>query len=134
MGKKGSDILIMYNYLITLLTSLLIVSLVGYSLVVLKEKFYLKNHIILLEHRGVEPDLLENIDIKHFVLGTTEIMAGDEVKIKMENSTNVKGVVLGIIKSENSIALVTKSQGVKSLKVTSIKKLKVISRYGKFFA
>ncbi|WP_026476414.1 hypothetical protein [Alkaliphilus transvaalensis] len=124
----------MVNNLLTVLITLLLLCIIGYFLVVLKEKFYLKNHIILIEHKDVEPDILENIDVKHFMLGSIEVMAGDEVKIHMDNSTRVKGIVLGIIKSENSIALATTSKGVTNLKVSSIKKLKVISRYGKFFA
>ncbi|MBM7614539.1 hypothetical protein JOC73_001051 [Alkaliphilus hydrothermalis] len=123
----------MSNYLVKPLITLLLVCFIGYFLVVIKEKFYLKNHIILIDHE-VEPDLLENIDIKHFMLGATEIMAGDEVKIKMDNLASVRGTVLGIIKQENSIALLTNTKGVTNLKVSSIRKLKVISRYGKFFA
>lgn len=121
------------DHLMIIAVSLLAISLLGHFLVVLKEKYYLKNHIVLIEHKDLEPGILEEIDIKHFMLGTTEIMAGDEVKIQLENTPAIRGIVLGVIKAENCIALITESQGVKNLKVNSIKKLKVISRYGKFF-
>jgi len=121
------------NHLMILAGSMLSISLLGYFLVVMKEKFYLKNHIVLIEHKDLEPGILEDIDIKHFMLGAIEIMAGDEVKVHLENTSAIKGIVLGVIKAENCIALITESQGVKNLKVNSIKKLKVISRYGKFF-
>lgn len=122
------------SYMITTAILLLAICIIGYFFVVMKEKYYLKNHIVLIDHKDLEPELLKNIDIKHFMLGSTEIMAGDEVKVQMENSHHVKGTVLGVIKSEDSIAVITKSQGVRNLKVKSIKKLKVISRYGKFFS
>lgn len=123
----------MIDNLLNPLITLLLVCFIGYFFVVIKEKFYLKNHIILIDQE-VEPDLLENIDVKHFMLGATEIMAGDEVKIQMDNLTSIRGTVLGVIKAEDSIALLTNTKGVASLKVSSIRKLKVISRYGKFFA
>ncbi len=106
--------------------------LLGYAFTVIKEKYYLSNHIIFLDYKNLEPEDLNRVDIKHFMLGTIEIMAGDEVKVLLENSARIKGTVLGVIKKENSISIIS-SQGVKNLKVNSIKKLKVISRYGKFF-
>ncbi|GAB6088325.1 hypothetical protein [Alkaliphilus crotonatoxidans] len=124
----------MLIYLIHIAIGLWLLSIMGYFLVVMKEKYYLKNHIVLIDHKDLEPEVLKNIDIKHFMLGSTEVMAGDEVKIQLENTLSIKGTVLGVIKAENSIALITRSQGVKNLKVNSIKKLKVISRYGKFFS
>ncbi len=122
------------DYLITIAAGLWSLSMIGYFFVVMKEKYYLKNHIVLIDHKDLEPEILKNIDIKHFMLGSTEVMAGDEVKIHLENALSIKGTVLGVIKAENSIALVTRSHGVKNFKVNSIKKLKVISRYGKFFS
>ncbi|SCX87223.1 hypothetical protein [Alkaliphilus peptidifermentans] len=106
--------------------------LLGYAFTVIKEKYYLSNQIIFLDYKNLEPEDLNRVDIKHFMLGTIEIMAGDEVKVLLENSARIKGTVLGVIKKENSISIIS-PQGVKNLKVNSIKKLKIISRYGKFF-
>ncbi|KAB3535279.1 hypothetical protein F8154_07510 [Alkaliphilus pronyensis] len=105
----------------------------GYTFTVIKEKYYLSNQIIYLDYKNLDPKDLERIDVKHFMLGTIEIMAGDEVKVLLENSASIKGTVLGVIKKENCISIITSSEGIRNLKVHSIKKLKIISRYGKFF-
>lgn len=105
----------------------------GYVLVILKEKVYLNNNIVFLDHKNLNQEDLENLDIKHFMLGSTEIMVGDEVKIMLENDNKFVGTVLGANKSNNTIAIITKGRDIKELSIKSIRKLKVISRYGKFF-
>ena len=68
------------------------------------------------------------------MLGGTEIMVGDEIKVILENDNKLIGVVLGANRSNNVIALITKGTEVIRLDVKSIRDLKVISRYGKFFS
>ncbi|KAB3533261.1 hypothetical protein F8153_01020 [Alkaliphilus serpentinus] len=114
---------------ITLLTT----TIIGYVFTVVKERYYLKNNIIFLDHKNLQAEDLEKVDVKHFMLGSLEIMSGDEVKIKLEDSASISGIVLGVIKQKNSISIITKSHGVKNLEVSAIKKMKIISRYGRFF-
>lgn len=105
----------------------------GYILVILKEKIYLNNNIIFLEYKNLNQEDLESLDIKHFMLGSTEVMVGDEVKIMLEDDNKLVGTVLGANKSNNIIAIATKDRDITKLNIKSIRKLKVISRYGKFF-
>jgi len=100
---------------------------------ILKEKIYLNNNIIFLDNKDLEQKDIENLDIKHFMLGSTEVMAGDEVKIMLENDGKLVGTVLGADKSNNTIIIITKGSDITKLNIKTIKKLKVISRYGKFF-
>lgn len=123
----------MVEILMLISLTLLATTVIGYVFTVIKERYYLKNNIIFLEHKNLQTEDLEKVDIKHFMLGPLEIMSGDEVKIKLENSSSITGIVIGVIKNENSISIITKSHGVKNLNVEAIKKMKVISRYGRFF-
>jgi len=123
----------MQEYLLSIAITVFLICVIGYILVVIKEKFYLRNNIIVLDFKNLDQDELRNIDVKHFMLGSTELMAGDEIKVELDNSLNIKGVLLGVIKSENCISIATKAQGIKNLKISTIKKLKVVSKYGKFF-
>lgn len=112
---------------------LYILSATGYILAVAREKYYLKNNIVFIENKNVDPEHIKELDVKHFMLGSKEIMAGDEVKILLNNEVCIRGTVLGGNKSENSIAILTDDDAVRRFRVSSIKKLKIISKYGKFF-
>lgn len=105
----------------------------GYIFATLREKINLNNNIVYLDSKALDSDDLEGLDIKHFMLGNIEVMVGDEVRIILENDNKLVGVVLGANKSNNIIALVTKNTDIVKLNIKSIRNLKVISRYGKFF-
>lgn len=105
----------------------------GYILATLREKVNLSNNIVFLDNKTLESHDLEDLDIKHFMLGSTEIMVGDEIRVVLENDNKLVGVVLGANKSNNTIALITKGTDVIKLNIKTIRNLKVISRYGKFF-
>ncbi|MBU5677335.1 hypothetical protein KQI88_13015 [Alkaliphilus sp. MSJ-5] len=123
----------MIDSLISISITMFVLAFSGYVLMILKEKVYLNNNIVFLDHKNLNQEDLENLDIKHFMLGSTEIMVGDEVKIMLENDNKFVGTVLGANKSNNTIAIITKGRDIKELSIKSIRKLKVISRYGKFF-
>lgn len=67
--------------LMLILIMLLIVSILGYILVILKEKFYLKNNIILIDKKSVTQDDLDTTDLKEFFIDGTRLKAGDEIKV-----------------------------------------------------
>ncbi|ABW18949.1 hypothetical protein [Alkaliphilus oremlandii] len=123
----------MMDMLISTMMVLFIVASMGYIFTILKEKLYLNNNMIILDHKGLNQEDLKNLDIKHFMLGGIELMAGDEVKIMLEDENKLIGTIIGANKSNNIIAIITKDRDVARLNIQSIKKLKVISRYGKFF-
>ena len=123
----------MIDTLISISITMLVFTYTGYILKILKEKFYLNNNIILLDNKNLNHEDIKKLDIKHFMLGTTEIMAGDEVKIILENDNKLTGTVLGANKISNTIAITTRDRTVTELNIKSIRKLKVVSRYGKFF-
>ncbi|ABR48956.1 hypothetical protein Amet_2806 [Alkaliphilus metalliredigens QYMF] len=121
------------NNVVPVLVSLFVICFVGYVFTVLKEKYYLKNNVVYIENKNIEPKILDKVDIRHFMLGAIEIMAGDEIKVSLDNSNKLSGTVLGANKKENTIILLLSGEEVEFLNIKLIKKLKVISRYGKFF-
>ncbi len=116
-----------------LLITLLLISILGYILVVLKEKIYLENDIIMLDKKSVTQDFIDKVDIKVFTLGNEELKTGDEIKIITSNNNQVEGIIIGARMKENEIILVTHKDKVKKLNVDAIKKIKVVSKYGMFF-
>ena len=112
---------------------LLLTSIFGYILVVLKEKIYLKDNVIMIEKESVTQDFLDKADIKVFMLGDEELKTGDEIKLITSNNKQVEGIILGAIMKDNEIILVTHKDEVKKLKVDTIRKIKVVSKYGMFF-
>lgn len=123
----------MIDNLISISITIFVFVFSGYILLILKEKIYLNNNIVFIEHKNLNEEDMKNLDIKHFMLGSTEIMAGDEVKIILENHNKLVGTVLGADKYSNTIGVVTRGSHITKLDIRSIRKLKVISRYGKFF-
>lgn len=123
----------MINNLIAIAITLFVLAVSGYILATLKEKANLNNNIVFLDNKALNPQDLEDLDVKHFMLGNIEVMVGDEVKIMLENDNKLVGVVLGANKTNNTIGLITKKTNIIKLNIKSIRNLKVISRYGKFF-
>lgn len=116
-----------------LLIVLLSVSIFGYILVVVKEKIHLKDNVIVIEKDSVTQDFIDKADIRVFMLGDEELKAGDEIKLITSNNKQVAGIIIGARVKENDIILVTHKDEIKKLKVDTIKKIKVVSKYGRFF-
>lgn len=123
----------MYNFIQIFLIMLLISSIIGYILVVLKEKMFLKNNIILIDNKFVTQDHLDNTDMKEFILDGTMLKAGDEIRVITRREEKFIGILIGAIQKEKSILLVTHSNKVIKFKVDNIKRFKIVSKYGKFF-
>ncbi len=121
-----------FYYINIVLIMLLIVSTVGYVFVVLKEKLYLTKNIVLIEKKSVTQNHIKEVDVKEFLIGKTKLKTGDEVKIKLSSSKSFSGIIIGAKRKENSILIVTYKDRIKSLKVNTISKIKIVSKYGKF--
>ena len=122
------------EFFITILAMLLITSILGYIFVVLKEKFYLKNNIILIDNKYVTQEDLDVTDLKEFFLDGTRLKAGDEIKVVTKDKESFIGILIGAVKKENSILLVTYKNRVLKFRIDNIMQFKIVSKYGKFFA
>ena len=124
----------MISFIQVFLIMLLITSIIGYILVVLKEKFYLKNNIILIDNKFVTQEHLNDTDMKEFFLDGTKLKAGDEIKVITRTKERFIGILIGATQKEKAILLVTHSNMILKFKIESISKFKIISKYGKFFS
>lgn len=123
----------MLGYIQKILIFLLGTSILGYILVVLKEKLYLKNNVIIIDKKSVTQNHLEKADMKEFVLDGSRVKSGDEVKVITVAKDKFQGILIGAIRSEKSILMVTYNDEIKQLNIDNILKFKVISKYGRFF-
>lgn len=124
----------MFELFISLASMFLFASLLGYSLMVMKEKYYLKNNVIIIDNKHISQEEIEDTDMQEFFLDGTRLKAGDEISVVTKSSEKFKGVVLGAVQREQSIKLVTYANEVIKLKIESIKQFRIMSKYGKFFS
>lgn len=124
----------MYEFIIVITSVTLFAGILGYTLVVFKEKFYLKNNIIYIDNRFISQEEIEDTDMQEFFLDGTKLKAGDEVSILTKSKEKFKGVLLGAVKKEQSIKIITYANEVIKLKIESINQFKIMSKYGKFFS
>lgn len=116
-----------------ILIMLFIVSIIGYILVVMKERFYLSENVIVLGKKSVTQELIDETDMKFFSIGGINIKSGDEIRIILSNNNKVDGIVIGAKAIEKEILLVTHKDEIKSFSIEKIKKVKLLSKYGSFF-
>lgn len=116
-----------------LLIMLFITSFFGYLFVILKEKIYLKNNIIMIDKKVVTQDHLNETDMKEFVLDGLRVKAGDEIKVITKENEKYNGILIGAKKNDKSILMVTHRDEIKRFKIDNILKFKIKSKYGRFF-
>lgn len=124
----------MIDFLIQFAFMLFLVSLIGYILVVLKEKLHLKNNVIVIDNKHVTEEHLNQADLKEFYLDGRRIKSGDEIKVLSKEKKSVIGTLIGAVVEEQSIMLVTNKNKVMKLKIEDILEFKIISKYGKFLS
>ena len=115
------------------LFTVFLTSVFGYILVVIKEKVYLRDNTIIIDKKSVTQDFIDMADIKTFMLGDEEFRTGDEIKLITSKNKRISGIVIGARVDENEIVLVTHKDELKKLKIDMIKKIRVVSKYGRFF-
>ncbi|MGJ0848660.1 hypothetical protein ACR77J_18485 [Tissierella praeacuta] len=116
-----------------ILVLLFISSIFGYIFVILKEKIYLKNNIIIIDKKIVTQEHLNEVDMKEFILDGFRLKAGDEIKVITKENKKYNGILLGAKKKDKSIMIVTHKNEVKFFTIDNILKFKIVSKYGKFF-
>ncbi|MDY0234401.1 MAG: hypothetical protein RBR71_00025 [Gudongella sp.] len=124
----------MFEFIILFTSVVLFAGILGYTLVVFKEKFYLKKNIIYIDNRFISQEEIEDTDMQEFFLDGTKLKAGDEVSILTKSKKKFKGILLGAVKKEQSIKMITYANEVIKLKIESINQFKIMSKYGKFFS
>lgn len=111
---------------------LLILSLFIYFILTVKEKIYLKKNIILIENKFLTREDLEKVDINEFVFKGKRVKSGDEIKVITLKNEKVNGTLIGGNKKDRAIHIITFDNKIKKLKIDTIIKFRIISKYGKF--
>lgn len=123
----------LFYYLYNIFIMLFIVSCFGYFFVILKEKIYLKRNIILIDKKSIKQEHIDQADMKEFMMDGNKMKSGDEVKLITKEKRRYNGVLIGAKRTEGSIMIVTHNDEVKTFSIDNIFRLKVTSKYGKFF-
>lgn len=121
------------DYLLHASVVLFIVSIFGYLISILKEKKDLINNKITFQSDKISQNFLDELDLKIFKLGNLNLSIGDQIKIYLKNDNSIKGTVLGAKTKENILCILTLEDKILELKVSKIKKLRILSRYGRIF-
>lgn len=89
--------------------------------------------MIVINKKAVTQNHLDKTDIKEFTFDGSRVKAGDEIKVTTIFKEKFEGILIGAIRKERAILLVTHRDQIKKFKIDTISKLKIISKYGKFF-
>ncbi len=120
------------EYTLGMAVLLLIVSVVGYFACLVYEKRYSCRNRIIIKSQILTESYLERLDMKCFKLGKMQLSIGDEIKLMIaESNKTYRGKVLGIKKYKEKLCLLTDDDNIMEFRVIHIKKLKIVSRYGK---
>ena len=126
----GVDLL---DFITTILILLFIASVFGYIFTILKEKLYLKNNIIIIDKKVVTEELLNEAELKEFLLDGLMVKAGDEIKVVTKEKKKYNGILIGAKLKEKSILMVTHKDEIKLFKIDNILEFKLVRKYGNFF-
>ncbi|SKC87329.1 LSm family protein [Maledivibacter halophilus] len=121
------------DYLLHILIVLFIVAIFGYFISILKEKYDLLNNKVTLKSKKITQKFLDELDLKIFKLGRLNLSIGDQIKIYLNNNNSIKGTILGAKKDDNILCILTIEDKIVELKVNKIKKLRILSKYGRIF-
>lgn len=123
----------MLYYIQAIAIILFIGSVFGYILAILKEKSYLKNNIIVIDKKAVTQEILNEADMKEFILDGRRVKSGDEIKVTTKKQKKYNGILIGAKQKSKKIVIVTYEDEIKQFQIEDIYKFKIISKYGKFF-
>lgn len=111
---------------------LLIASVVCYLACLFEERRNSCQNRIVIKSRTLTQNYLKLVDMKCFNLGKMRLSIGDEIKLSLvESNRTYRGKVLGIKKYKEKLCLLTDDDNIMEFRVIHIKKLKIVSRYGK---
>ncbi len=121
------------NHVLKISIVLFIVAIFGYLMSLLKEKYDVVNNRITFKSKKITQTFLDELDLKAFKLGNINLSIGDQIKIFLNNDNSVKGTVLGAKREDNILCILTLEDKIMELKVSKIKRLRILSKYGRIF-
>jgi len=120
------------DFMLRVAVLLLTVSITGYFLCLFNEKRNTSQNRISIKSKTLTESYLEKLDKKSFKLGKMKLSIGDEIKLRLrESNKTYRGKVLGVKKQKEKLCLLTDDDHIVEFRVVHIKKLKIVTRYGK---
>lgn len=113
--------------------TLLAVNIAMYIFLVIREKFYLRQNIIMLDYRNIRQEDISEVDINEFTFQGIKARTGDEVRVDTDEK-KYKGTVIGIEFDNKLMHIVTKRKEIKKIKIGNIENFKILNKYGSFFS
>lgn len=123
----------MIDYSIQVLFTLMIIFMSGYVFSILKERLDFNRAKVYFKSSKVTQNLIDQYDLAIFKLGGLRLNIGDEVKIILNNEEQLRGFIIGARKKKNAVALVTEFDEIVELNIRQIRKLKIVTKYGRIF-
>ncbi|MBC8590436.1 hypothetical protein [Wansuia hejianensis] len=123
----------MFLFFYDLFILLFLISLIAYIVIVLKEKVYIKKNIILIDNKNLTQEDIDKIEIKEFILNDKIIRAGDEIRVITKENKTFRGILIGAKMKNKTIHIITYKDEVLELNIDNLLKLRIISKYGRFF-
>ena len=144
MFKRGYNYVIIGNdgylggkdlflFLFRLSLTLLMLSILGYILAVLKEKVFLKRNMVVIDNKHLKQEDIDETDVNEFIFQGIKARSGDEVKLVTKSKKKYRGTIIGLKIDEGTIHIITNDNEVKKLDVKNIKDFIMLSKYGSFF-
>lgn len=124
----------MLIYLFKIVFIVFMFSLIGYISIVISEKMRLKQGTIILKNIPFTKDAIQRIDTIEMELMEKKLRTGDEIKLKLICGKTIKGIIVGFSKEKGKTLYMNTKDKLSEIKIKDISKIKVLSRYGKFFS
>ena len=77
--KEGGSKLL--TTIFRILVTLLVVNMTIYIFLVVREKFYLRQNVIMLDYRNIRQEDISEVDINEFIFQGIKARTGDEVRV-----------------------------------------------------
>lgn len=122
----------MFMAILRISVTLFIISFLAYSLIVIKEKYFLKQNMIVLDSKHLRQEDINETDINEFVFQGIETRSGDEVRV-VTDSKEYEGMLIGLKFDEESIHILTYRNEIEKIKLGKIKDFSMLNKYGSFF-
>ena len=123
----------MFLFFYRLTIMLFTLSIVGYALVVLKEKYFLRQNVIFIDNKYLTQEDIDETDMNEFIYRGIKMRSGDEVKLIIKGNKRLSGIIIGAKQEDGSIHIITHDNKVVKCKIDNILKFKVVNKYGSFF-
>ncbi len=118
--------------IIIVLSIIWVVTYLAYVGATIKEKIYLQKNMVVLDNKNISKHDIERMDTKELIINKVSAKSGDEIRVFSQDAQVAKGILVGASKKDGIMLLSRPYTKPIEVKVASIKRIKIISRYGRF--